>query len=45
MLAIVAKLNNQFHSIDCNCALVGRTGTGKMTILKASAMLNKINIM
>ena len=44
MLKIIIKLNNQFHSFDQNCALVGRYGTGKRTILKVAASLNKIDI-
>jgi hypothetical protein len=29
MVKLIVRLNNQLHSIDHNCILVGRTGTGK----------------
>ena len=41
MLAVVIKLNNQLHCIDGNCILLGRNGTGKKSILKIAASLNK----
>ena len=41
MLSIVVKLNNQLNCIDGNCVILGRDGTGKKSILKIAASLNK----
>lgn len=37
-------LNNQLQMLDSNCILVGRSGTGKVTILKVVASLSKMHI-
>jgi hypothetical protein len=29
MLKLIIRLNNQINSIDCNCIVIGRAGTGK----------------
>lgn len=44
MLKIIALITNQLHLIDGNCVLVGRTGTGKETIMNIVAFLNKMEI-
>lgn len=44
MLKVVILLNNQLHMIDSNCIMVGRSGTGKVTILRVVASLNKMYI-
>ena len=44
MLKIIILLNNQLHLIDSNCILVGRSGTGKITILKVIAEINKMYV-
>ena len=44
MLKVIILLNNQLHLIDSNCIMVGRSGTGKLSILRVVAFLNKMHI-
>lgn len=44
MLKIILLLSNQLHCLDSNCILVGRSGTGKLTILRVVASLNRMLI-
>jgi ABC-type nitrate/sulfonate/bicarbonate transport system ATPase subunit len=44
MLKVIGILNNQLHMIDHHTIIVGRTGTGKNTILKVVAYLNKMEV-
>jgi ABC-type nitrate/sulfonate/bicarbonate transport system ATPase subunit len=44
MLRVIVLLNNQIHLLDSNCIMVGRSGTGKNTLLKVVASLDKITI-
>jgi ABC-type nitrate/sulfonate/bicarbonate transport system ATPase subunit len=44
MLKVIVLLNNQIHLFDSNCIMIGRSGTGKSTLLKVVAYLNKLTI-